>query len=140
MYIRWICRKHKSRHAAHMTFHDAYLVQSYRDRKGNPRQRMIAYLGNLREIDNEFPSIERELFLLRARQVMTDLPDLTEEDYKDVLNLLQQVVHPLSNEEIMRAFHQNLYWYAHTCHQRGIPLPTIRQIMLLIEGVGETAN
>ena len=138
MYIRWIVRKHKNAHALHMKFHDAYLVQSYRDQKGNPRQRTLAYLGNLREMEDEFPGIERELFLLRARRVLASLPELSEDDHKDVLDLLQEVAPPLSHEEITRAFHQNLYWYVYSCHARGNPLPTAEEIDSLIESTKET--
>ena len=137
MYIRWIVRKHKNAHALHMKFHDAYLVQSYRDQKGNPRQRTLAYLGNMREMDDEFPGIERELFLLRARRVLDNLSELSEDDHKDVLDLLQQVAPPLSHEEIKRAFHQNLYWYIHSCHTLGNPLPTAAELDSLIESTKE---
>ena len=120
-----------------MKFHDAYLVQSYRDQKGNPRQRTLAYLGNMREMDDEFPGIERELFLLRARRVLDNLSELSEDDHKDVLDLLQQVAPPLSHEEIKRAFHQNLYWYIHSCHTLGNPLPTAAELDSLIESTKE---
>jgi hypothetical protein len=140
MYIRWIHRKHKSAHAMHMTFHDAYLVQSYRDRKGKPRQRTIVYLGNLREVDDQLPGIERELFLLRARQVLAGLPELPVDEQGKLWEYLQQIVHPLTDEELMQAFHQNLHWYAHACHQRGLPLPTTRQLILLVEATKEAVH
>ena len=137
MYIRWIVRKHKNAHALHMKFHDAYLVQSYRDQKGNPRQRTLAYLGNLREMEDEFPGIERGLFLLRARRVLANVPELSEDDQKDVLALLQEVAPPLSHEEITHAFHQNLSWYVYSCHVRGNPLPTPEEIDSLIASTKE---
>jgi predicted MarR family transcription regulator len=59
MYVRWVVRKHKNASVADTSFHDAYLVESYRDENGNPRQRTICYLGNIRQIAGEFPAIER---------------------------------------------------------------------------------
>lgn len=137
MFIRWIVRKHKNAHAMHMKFHDAYLVHSYRDEKGKSRQRTVAYLGNLREMDDEFPGIERELFLLRARRVLAALPDLSEEEMRNIWENLQQVAMPLSHEEITQAFYQNLYWYLHSCYTRRNVLPTSNELGLLFEQTKE---
>lgn len=133
MYIRWIVRKHKSRQAKHVNFHDAYLVHSYRDRQGNPRQRTVAYLGNLREMDDTFPGIERELFLLRAHQILASLSELPPDEYQKLLTQLQQAAPPLSMDETVQAFQQNLYWYLHSFLSQGRLLPTTKEICALIE-------
>ena len=96
VYIRWVVRKHKNASVADMTFHDAYLVESFRDEVGNPRQRTISYLGNIREIGDEFPTIERELFMLRAERILSSLPELNGDERNEVLDLLRQRVLPLS--------------------------------------------
>ena len=77
MYIRWIVRRHKNASTANVVFHDAYLVESFRDLRETPRQRMVCYLGNIRQIDDEFPAIERELFLLRAERILASTPGVS---------------------------------------------------------------
>lgn len=135
VYIRWIVRSHKSESAQHMRFHDAYLVESFRNQAGNPRQRTIAYLGNLREINDELPGIERELFLVRARHTLAGIRELNSSERENVMDLLQQVATPLSPVEHKHAFYQNLHWYLHSCYQRGLPLPTGREIYQLMEEI-----
>lgn len=118
-----------------MRFHDAYLVQSFRNQAGNPRQRTIAYLGNLREINDELPGIERELFLVRARHTLAGIRELNSSERENVMELLQQVATPLSPAEQTHAFYQNLHWYLHSCYQHGLPLPTGREIYQLMKEI-----
>ncbi|MEF3273849.1 MAG: hypothetical protein K6356_05505 [Chloroflexus sp.] len=122
MYIRWVVRRHKNAEIANTNFYDAYLVESYRDERGQPRQRTIAYLGNIRQIGGEFPSIERELFLLRADRILDSLPELTEQDRQEVREALRRKVPPLSRDEVIRGFTANLSWYRQWWAQNGNPL------------------
>ncbi|ACL25991.1 hypothetical protein [Chloroflexus aggregans] len=122
MYIRWVVRRHKNAEIANTNFHDAYLVESYRDERGQPRQRTIAYLGNIRQIGDEFPTIERELFLLRADRILESLPDLTESDRQEAREALRRKVPPLTRDEVIRAFTANLTWYRQWLEQNGCPL------------------
>jgi hypothetical protein len=140
VYIRWIVRKHKNTQALHMKFHDAYLTYSYRNRHGKPRQHTVAYLGSLREINDKFPAIERELFLLRAGQILNSLPDLPIGEHESIWRLLQKVAHPLSRQEVTEAFHQNLRWYLQTCQIHGYLIPTANEINQLIEEIQNTQN
>lgn len=135
VYVRWIVRSHKSEQAQYMRFHDAYLVQSFRNHSGSPRQRIIVYLGNLREINSELPGIERELFLTRARHTLAGLRELGSGEQENVMALLHQVVKPLSPTEHKQAFYQNLHWYLRSCYQRGLPLPTGKEIHRLMEEI-----
>ena len=134
MYVRWIVRKLKNAGATPISFHDAYLVQNHQGRQGQLPQTGI-YLGNLREIHGEFPGIERELFLLRARHTLAGLPDLTKAEHENIVDRLRQVAHPLLDEEIMHAFYQNLHWYVHACQERGIALVAPRQIYSWMESL-----
>jgi hypothetical protein len=118
MYIRWIIRRHKNE-VADTSFHDAYLVESYRDAGGNPRQRTICYLGNIRQIGNIFPTIERELFLLRADRILESVGDLSPSNRSEALEALRQKVPPLSYDEVMAAFAENLRWYRRWWEQHG---------------------
>jgi len=132
MYIRWVIRKHKNLQAAYVTFHDAYLVESFRDDKGTPRQRILNYLGNLRQFGDSFPLMERELFLLRARMILESMAELSREDQDHVLNQLYVKVPPLSYAEVEHAFYQNLHWYRQWCHQENKPLPTPDEIQSIL--------
>lgn len=114
MYVRWVVRHHKNATIATTVFHDAYLVESYRDERSNPRQRTLAYLGNIREIDQRFLPVERGLFLLRAENILGSMDELSAADCEAVLQLLKQKVPPLSGPEITHAFAENLRW----CRQR----------------------
>lgn len=135
VYVRWIVRNHKSKVAQYMRFHDAYLVESFRNQAGRPRQRTIAYLGNLREMHDELPGIERELFLFRARHILVGVPELNRDEQEKIVELLEQVATPLSPSERKHAFHQNLHWYLHSCYQRGIRPPNEKEIHRLMEDI-----
>lgn len=111
MYIRWIIRKHKNEHAAHLSFHDAYLVESYRDENRKPRQRVVSYLGNIRQFDGEFPGVERELFLLRAQGILHEVQDLSHVEREKLLNQLHSTVAPLTRREMLEGFRNTLRWY-----------------------------
>lgn len=111
MFIRWIVRGHKNSEIVDVTFHDAYLMESYRDDEGTPRQRTVSYLGNIRQMGETFPVIERELFLLRAEIILDSLPELSDADCCDTLCQLHQKVTPLSRDEVMTGFENTLRWY-----------------------------
>ena len=119
MYIRWVVRKHKNDHVADTSFHDAYLVESYRDDNNSPRQRMICYLGNIRQIGELFPTIERELFLLRAERILDSIGELTPADRDEAMQNLRQKVPPLNYDEVMTAFTENLRWYRRWWERNG---------------------
>ncbi|PDV99755.1 MULTISPECIES: hypothetical protein [Candidatus Chloroploca] len=119
MYVRWVVRRHKNATIADTSFYDAYLVASYRDERGVPRQRTICYLGNIRQIADEFPMIERELFLLRAERILLSIEELGEVDREEALDALRQKVPPLTREEVMTAFVENLRWYRRWWEQNG---------------------
>jgi hypothetical protein len=119
-----------------MTFHDAYLVESFRDEQNNPRQRTISYLGNIRQIGDDFPSIERELFLLRAERILATLPELNSTDRHDVLKLLRERVPPLSQSEVVAAFRNNLRWYHQWWHANG-GAPTREEMLRFIDEAAE---
>lgn len=111
MYIRWVVRRHKNAALVDMTFHDAYLVESYRDDNNSPRQRTLCYLGNIRQIGRTFPLIERELFFLRAERILASLPEVGPAEREQVLRLLRQKVPELTDAEVLDAFRANLRWY-----------------------------
>lgn len=119
MYVRWVVRRHKNATVADTSFHDAYLVESYRDQNGNPRQRTVCYLGNIRQIGADFPTIERELFLLRAERILVSVPDLSAGDRDEVMRMLQEKVPPLNYHEVLNAFTENLRWYRRWWEQHG---------------------
>lgn len=119
MYVRWIVRRHKNVAVADTSFHDAYLVESYRDESGSPRQRTICYLGNIRQIGSDFPPIERELFMLRAERILVSIAEVSDSDREEVLEMLQQKVRPLTHSEVLRAFIENLRWYRRWWERHG---------------------
>jgi len=119
MYVRWVIRRHKNATVANTSFHDAYLVESFRDQQGAPRQRTICYLGNIRQIGLSFPTIERELFLLRAERIMETVPELNADDRSEAMRALRQKVPPLTREEVVWAFTENLRWYRLWWEQNG---------------------
>ncbi len=131
MYVRWVVRHHKNAAIAPMVFHDAYLVESFRDDAGRPRQRTLVYLGNIRELCAEFPPIERELFLLRAERIMQSLDTLNSDDRAAVLHMLHQKVAPLTPAEATRAFVENVRWYCNHWQQRGHDLTTDEVLHML---------
>ncbi|NJK79387.1 MAG: hypothetical protein HC828_15255 [Blastochloris sp.] len=132
MYVRWVVRRHKNATIANTTFHDAYLVESFRDEGGNPRQRTVCYLGNIRQIGEEFPPIERELFLLRAEGILYSIDDLSETDCIEILDMLQEKVAPLSPGEVRAAFVENVRWYRRWL-ERGGNAPTETELLQIIK-------
>lgn len=132
MFIRWIVRGHKNDSIADVTFHDAYLVESYRDDDGQPRQRTVSYLGNIRQIGEKFPGIERELFLLRAELILDSIPEVSDADQQDILKQLQQKVPPLEADEVILAFRGNLQWYFRWWSENG-GTPSAQEILQMIK-------
>jgi hypothetical protein len=139
MYIRWVVRRHKNASTADVVFHDAYLVESYRDERDTPRQRMICYLGNIRQIDGEFPTIERELFLLRAERILASTPSVPLDERGPALQLLRRKFPELSEAEVEEAFRNNLRWFYQWQRERGRTL-TREELLDMVEraadGVG----
>lgn len=137
MYVRWVVRKHKNAKTADVTFHDAYLVESYRDDRNTPRQRLVCYLGNVRQIDGEFRPVERELFLMRADRILASELDVPFEERNHIMSLLHQKVPGLTAEEVEAAFHHHLRWYYHWRHQRGDP-PTREELIRLVSAATQS--
>lgn len=136
MYIRWVVRKHKNAATANVTFHDAYLVESYRDGDNTPRQRTLCYLGNIRQIDELFPTIERELFLLRAERILISTPQVPADERAQVLELLREKVPALSEAEVAEAFRNNIRWYYRWWREHSGGL-TREKLLSLIESADE---
>jgi hypothetical protein len=132
MYIRWIVRKHKNVATANVTFHDAYLVESFRDDRDTPRQRTICYLGNIRQIDEEFPALEREIFFLRAERILAGTPEVPPEEREPILTLLRQKIPPLTEAEALIAFRNNVRWFSAWYRDRGQPLSR-RDLLRILE-------
>ena len=122
MYIRWIVRHHKNADTANVSFFDAYLVESFRDDSGQPRQRTICYLGNIRQIDDEFPALEREIFFLRAERIIAGVSSLNPEERQSVTAMLRQKIPELSPLEVETAFRNNFRWFRYWRQQRGMPI------------------
>lgn len=137
MYVRWVVRKHKNEAVADVTFHDAYLVESYRDEQNNPRQRTICYLGNIRQIGDTFPTIERELFFLRAERILVSTPDIGAAEREQILLLLRQKVPELTPEEVLLAFRANLRWYYQWWRERGASAPARAELLRLLDEIAE---
>jgi hypothetical protein len=115
MYVKWVVRRHKNEELANISFYDAYLVQSYKNEAGEPRQRTLAYLGNLRQIDGTFPVIERALFYIRMedillRKVPAEL--ITDEERVKLYNGLSTVAPPPTDAEIRLAESLNRNWHS----------------------------
>jgi hypothetical protein len=136
MYIRWVVRKHKNEATANVVFYDAYLVESYRDERNNPRQHTICYLGNIRQIDGAFPTIERELFLLRAERILASTPEVPLDERALVVDMLREKVPALTEGEVREAFRNNIRWYYRWCRDRGSAL-TREELLRLIEGADD---
>lgn len=136
MFIRWVKRGHKNNQVANVVFHDAYLVESYRNEDGKPRQRTISYLGNIRQIEDDFPTIERELFLLRAENVLQSLPELSPDDRDEVLNQLYLKVPPLTRDEMLNGFRNTLRWYYSRWQKRG-DAPSFKELRQMIESAAD---
>lgn len=128
MYIKWVVRKHGNVQASSIAFYDAYLVESYRDQAGIPRQRTIRYLGNIRQDGDSFPAVEREMFLMRSKETLQGMPDLSLADHHAILQQLHLKVPPLTWAEVQHGFYMNLHWYAQWCRQAHQPLPTAEEI------------
>jgi hypothetical protein len=111
VFVRWVVRGHKNSDIVNVTFHDAYLVESYRDEQGEPRQRTVSYLGNVRQIAQEFPAIERGLFLLRIQAILASLEELSPADREQTMLQIQKRIPPLSHDEMMIGFVNTLRWY-----------------------------
>lgn len=136
MYIRWVVRKHKNSATANVIFHDAYLVESYRDDRSDPRQRTICYLGNIRQINDEFPPIERELFFLRAERILAGERDVPPEEREPILQMLRQKVPELTPEEVQIAFHNNVRWFYSRLSDSGKP-PSREELMRFLDDAAE---
>ena len=139
MYIRWITRGHKS-DVADVTFHDAYLVESYRNEEGSPRQRMVMYLGNLRQLGEALPGIERELFLLRAEQALAYVKELSPFERDGLMGQLHERVPPLTKTEMREGFHNTLRWYYNWWADHSTPPSKeemYRLVDQMIDDVGE---
>lgn len=134
MFVRWIVRGHRNADVADVTFHDAYLVESYRDESGQPRQNVITYLGNIRQLGDEFPGIEREIFLLRARLILQTTPQLAEADVEQVLQQLYQKIRPLTADEVMVGFRHTMRWY-YQWWQRNGGAPTWEEMRELLDEI-----
>jgi hypothetical protein len=136
MYIRWVVRKHKNSATANVTFHDAYLVESYRDDRNDPRQRTICYLGNIRQIDDEFPPIERELFFLRAERILAGEREVPPEERPQILQLLRQKVPELTAEEVQIAFRNTVRWFYARWASDGAS-PSREELMRFLDSAAE---
>lgn len=139
MFIRWVVRGHKNSDIANVTFHDAYLVESYRDDEGNPRQRTVSYLGNVRQIGETFPTIERELFLLRAEHILNSLSDISSDDREQAMEQLQRRVPPLNHDEVMVGFMNTFRWYFRWWKRNG-GAPSDEAVAKMLKQSRETAN
>ena len=122
MYIRWIVRHHKNADTANVSFFDAYLVESYRDDAGQPRQRTICYLGNIRQINDNFPALEREIFFIRAERIIAGMASLSSDERLSVSAMLRQKVPDLNPQEVETAVRNNIRWYRKWRQQRGLPI------------------
>ncbi len=114
MYVKWVVRRHKNEELANIVFYDAYLVQSYKNEASEPRQRTLAYLGNLRQIDGLFPVIERALFYIRMEDAMARnlSPDLLNDDERQKLYAGLATVAPVpAEEEIRQSQTLNQRWH-----------------------------
>jgi hypothetical protein len=139
MYIRWVVRKHKNEATANVVFYDAYLVESYRDERSNPRQHTICYLGNIRQIDGAFPTIERELFLLRADRILASTPGAACAERESIVRLLRQKIPELTTHEVLVAFGNNLRWYYRWWHEHG-GAPTREELIRFIDSAADSVG
>jgi hypothetical protein len=139
VYIRWIKRGHKNEYAAHVTFHDAYLAESYRDQSEHPRQRTLAYLGHIRQIDGQFSAIEREIFLLRAQEMMEKVLKLSPVEIDEMLAQLHRHVPPANYAEALRAFRENLRWFYQWCKNNQVAFPT-RELQTYLQEAEKAAK
>lgn len=116
MYIKWVIRRHKNEELANISFYDAYLVQSYKNEAGEPRQRTLCYLGNLRQIDNTFPVVERALFYVRMEEILLrNLPKELQnpEERIKLYQGISAVAAPPTREEISQGEQFHRLWHEH---------------------------
>jgi hypothetical protein len=137
MYIRWVVRRHKSAASAHITFHDAYLVESQRDERGRPRQRTICYLGNLREIDGAVPHVESELFLLRAVETLHQAAAVVPLDVEATLHELRQRLPALTPEAARHAFAAQIGWFYQWWAHHGVSRPGDEVMRIVCAVIGD---
>jgi hypothetical protein len=96
------------------------LVESFRDDSGQPRQRTICYLGNIRQIDGEFTALEREIFFIRAERILAGLSSIDAQERLTIGALLRQKIPDLSEQEVEIAFRNNMRWFRRWREQRGL--------------------
>jgi|GEM_PF-502451 len=136
MYIRWLERRHKAEASANIVFQDAYLVESYRNAEGQPRQRVICYLGNLRKIDGTIPLIECELFLHRARHALAQAAAPEQLDIDHVMDLLHQQLPWFSEEDVAELLRMQVTvfceWWER--HGQGCPYEELNRIVHTLQG------
>lgn len=137
MYIRWVTRRHKSALSAHIVFHDAYLVESFRDEGGRPRQRTICYLGNVRQIDGEVPGVESELFMHRAIHALQRAAAVAPIDGEAVLDELRRYLPSLTPEAAQRALAAQLHWFYGWWSRHGSSTPEEEIVRLVGELFGD---
>ncbi|MCB0113124.1 MAG: hypothetical protein KDD84_03520 [Caldilineaceae bacterium] len=139
MFVRWVVRGHKNAEIVNVTFHDAYLVESYRDEQGEPRQRTVAYLGNVRQIGQDFPAIERGLFLLRTQAILASIEELTAADREQTLEQIQKRIPPLDGDEMMVGFVNTLRWY-YRWWQTHDSVPSDEEILRILQHSQDTSH
>jgi hypothetical protein len=139
VFVRWVVRGHKNADIANVTFHDAYLVESYRDDNGEPRQRTITYLGNVRQIDGEFPAIERGLFLLRTQTILDSIKELSDADREQTMEQIQKRIEPLTDDEVMIGFLNTLRWYYRWWESHDT-VPSDEDVMKMLKGAKQTSE
>ena len=132
MYIRWIVRHHNNAETANVSFYDAYLVESYRDDAGQPRQRTIGYLGNIRQINGEFSALDREIFFIRAERILAGIPVIDAAERASINALIRLKIPNLTASEVERAFRNNIRWFKRWRLSRDIPL-THQEIVEILE-------
>ncbi|MEZ4835479.1 MAG: hypothetical protein R2873_26395 [Caldilineaceae bacterium] len=139
MFVRWVVRGHKNAEIVNVTFHDAYLVESYRDEQGEPRQRTVAYLGNVRQIGQDFPAING-LFLLRTQAILASIEELTAADREQTLEQIQKRIPPLDGDEMMVGFVKHtLRWY-YRWWQTHDSVPSDEEILRILQHSQDTSH
>jgi hypothetical protein len=90
-------------------------------------------------MSDEFPPIERELFLLRAERILQGIEQLSSDDRANVLAMLHQKVHPLTTPEVLAAFTENLRWYQRWWQKTGEG-PTEEELIQLLLQTRESSG
>lgn len=131
MYIRWVHRRHKNETSRNLIFHDAYLVENYRNHQGHPRQRVICFLGNLREFDGEVPLSEWELFLSRAERILAEQAIQTQIDRDHILSRLEQYGPTCTPDDITELLCAQVESFCHWWERygQGCPYQEIARVM-----------